>query len=128
MGLRVVGYLDDNHEPGGLLPGGKVLGSVTELRELVEAANPDRIVVGMFERRNRVPLGELLDLRFSGRIIEEVASTYETVLGRVCVKELRPSQLIYSGELGPQPRNVALQALANRIFAGIGIVVGSARE
>ena len=125
MGLKVVGYLDDKHEPGRVLPGGKVLGPVTELRGIVEATNPDRIVVGMFERRNRVPLSELLDLRFSGRIIEEVASTYETVLGRVCVKELRPSQLIYSGELGPQPQNVVLHALANRILAGIGIAIAS---
>ena len=124
-GLKVVGYVDDNHQPGCLLAGGKVLGSVTELRGLVQATNPDRIVIGMFERRNRVPLAELLDLRFSGRIIEEVSSIYETVLGRVCVKELRPSQLIYSGELGPHQNDVLYRALASRIFAGLGIIVAS---
>ena len=75
------------------------------------ATQPHRIVVGMFERRNRMPVGELLELRFAGNIIEEVATTYERVCGRVCLREIRPSQLIFSGELGPASAKPALSAL-----------------
>ena len=67
----------------------------------------------MFERRNRMPMGDLLELRFAGHIIEEVANTYERVCGRVCLKEIRPSQLIFSGELGPRPQNLVYQRLSN---------------
>ena len=123
QGVQVAGYLDDIHEVGSELTGGKILGRLESLREVVEAVNPSRIVVGMFERRNRVPVTVLLDLRFAGHVIEEAASCYERVCGRVSVKELRPSQLIYSGELGPRRRTLRYQVMLNTVIAGIGIVV-----
>ena len=39
----------------------------SSLRDIVRATQPHRIVVGMFERRNRMPVGELLELRFAGQ-------------------------------------------------------------
>ena len=124
-GLAIAGYVDDTHEIGALLPGGKMLGSMASLRGIVNATQPHRIVVGMFERRNRMPVDELLEMRFAGRIIEEVTSTYERICGRVCLKELRPAQLIYSGELGPRPQDVAWQRVSNSLVAAIGILLGS---
>jgi sugar transferase (PEP-CTERM system associated) len=122
-GLAVSGYLDDTHKPEEHLPGGKALGPLAALREIVRAVHPNRIVVGMSERRNRVPMSDLLELRFAGHIIEEAASVYERVCGRVCLKELRPSQLIYSGELGPRRENVIFQTVVNLMAAVVGIVV-----
>ena len=124
-GLHVDGYVDDQHEPGNLLAGAKVLGPMNSLTEIVRSTQPNRIVVGMFERRSRMPMAELLELRFAGHIIEEVVTTYERVCGRVCLKEIRPSQLIFSGELGPRAQNVAYQRLFNMGVAVVGIVVSS---
>ena len=124
-GLIVAGYVDDVHPPDTELPGGKILGPLSALREIVKATHPDRIVVGMFERRQRVPVTELLDLRLSGHLIEEAATVYERVCGRVCIKELRPSQLIYSGELGPRRQLLVYQDLFNLFLAGICVVVTS---
>jgi sugar transferase (PEP-CTERM system associated) len=124
-GLRVAGYVDDRHEPGLPLPGGKVLGTIADLRSVIDATRPDRIVVGMSERRERMPVAELLDLRFAGHIIEEAAGAYEKVCGRVCLRELRPSQLIYSGELGPRRANLLYQTLTNLGLALIGIAVAA---
>jgi sugar transferase (PEP-CTERM system associated) len=125
MGLMVSGYVDDRHEPGAVIAGAKVLGPMSSLREIVRATQPHRIVVGLFERRNRMPVSELLELRFAGNIIEEVATTYERVCGRVCLKEIRPSQLIFSGELGPRPQNLLYQRLSNLFVAIVGLIIGS---
>jgi sugar transferase (PEP-CTERM system associated) len=122
-GLQVVGYVGAGEETGTAMAGGKVLGPMASLREIIQATNPDRIVVGMTERRERMPVSELLELRFAGHIIEETASTYEKVCGRVCLKELRPSQLIYSGELGPRRTSMFYQTVRNLILAAVGIVV-----
>ena len=122
-GIRVAGYLDDVHEVGSVWIGGKILGRLEALREVVAAINPSRIVVGMSERRNRVPVSVLLDLRFSGHVIEEAATCYERICGRISVKELRPSQLIYSGELGPRRHIMLYQAMTNTVIALIGIIV-----
>lgn len=124
-GMVITGYVGDFHDKGAQLPGGKVLGPVASLREIVGATGPSHIVVGMFERRNCMPVNELLELRFGGNIIEEAASAYERVCGRVCVKELRPSQLIYSGELGPRRQTLLYQSLSNLLVAGIGAIVAA---
>jgi lipopolysaccharide/colanic/teichoic acid biosynthesis glycosyltransferase len=106
-----------------LVGGSPVLEDIA--RYIVHATNPNRIVVGMFERRNRVPVAELLDLRFGGHIIEEAGSAYERICGRVCIKELRPSQLIYSGELGPSRQTLLYQTLAHTALATVGVIVAS---
>ena len=124
-GLQVVGYVRDREEAGTAMAGGKVLGPIATLREIVQATKPDRIVVGMTERRARMPVSELLELRFAGHIIEEAASTYEKVCGRVCLKELRPSQLIYTGELGPRRASLFYQTASNLILAAMGVVVAT---
>jgi sugar transferase (PEP-CTERM system associated) len=124
-GLQVVGYVGGHAEIGTDLAGGKVLGGMASLREIVQATKPDRIVVGMTERRTRVPVGDLLELRFAGYIIEEAASTFEKVCGRVCLQEMRPSQLIYSGELGPRRASVFYQTVSNVILAAVGIVLAA---
>jgi len=120
-GLEVAGYVDDRHQAGEALTGAKLLGPMSELKEIVRATQPNRMVVGMFERRNRMPVAELLDLRFAGHIIEEVATTYERVCGRVCLKEIRPSQFVFSGELGPRPQNLVYQHLVNIVVAVVGL-------
>jgi exopolysaccharide biosynthesis polyprenyl glycosylphosphotransferase len=96
---------------------------MTALRDVVRATQPHRIVVGMFERRNRMPVNELLEMRFAGHIIEQVAVTYERVCGRVCLKEIRPSDLIFSGELGPRPQSLFYQRALNMVVAIIGLVL-----
>jgi hypothetical protein len=72
-----------------------------------------------------MPVTVLLDLRYSGHLIEEAPTTYERVCGRVCTKELRPSQLIYSGEFGPRRRILIYQNIANTVFAAVGIVLAA---
>ena len=125
LALQVTGYVADGHETGTPRPGGKVLGPISSLTEVVQAIRPNRLVIGMSERRQRMPVAELLDLRFAGHIIEEAATTFEHVCGRVCIRELRPSQLIYSGELGPRMQTLIVQTIANRLLSAIGLVVAS---
>jgi len=123
LGLLIAGYVRDAQAAA--LPGGEILGPVASLREIVEATRPDRIVVGSFERRGAAPIDDLLHLRFAGYAVEEASSAYERIRGRVCLKELRLSQLIDSGELGPRPRNVVYQGLLNILLAAVAITVSS---
>jgi sugar transferase (PEP-CTERM system associated) len=125
LGLEVAGYVDDAHQPGEALRGGKVLGTLPDLIEIVQSTHPNRIVVGMSERRNRMPVADLLELRFAGNIIEEAAGAFERLCGRVCLKELRPAQLIYSGELGPRSQSLIVQTMLNRVIAAAGLIVAS---
>ena len=124
-GLVIAPPTEDGDDPADQADCPKALLNLAALRETVKATKPRRIVVGLSEYRNRMPVSELLELRFAGHIIEEAADTYERVCGRVCLRELRPSRLIYSGDLGPQRQSVFYQTLANVTSATIAIIVAS---
>lgn len=126
MGMRVVGYLDDSAPGEGRTPdmgGLPRLGTVADLRAAVAEHKAERIVVGMAERRARLPIYELLDLRLAGIHVEEAAGLYETCFGRVSTRDLRPSQLVFSSELGPSANSIALQHLYSFAVALFGAVL-----
>ena len=121
-GLTALGYLD-NIEPRTEVGGAKVLGQIPDLEMIVSQFRPDRIVVGMSERRQRLPVNQLLEMRLSGIHIEDALTTYESTFGRISTRELRPSQLIFSAELGPNPNRVMLQSLYSTTIALVAAVI-----
>lgn len=122
LGWRVLGFIADPPESDNLTEA-PLLGPMQDFRQLVERLKASRIVVGLSERRQRMPVYDLLDLNFSGVIVEEAATAYERVFGRVCVQQIRPSQLIFSAELGPRPFIVNLQSLYSFVIALVGVVL-----
>jgi sugar transferase (PEP-CTERM system associated) len=123
LGLSIVGYLANGVEPGTELGGGKVLGCIGDVRKIAAELRPSRIVVGMTERRDRMPVTDLLELRFAGFAIEEAGATFEAVCGRISTKVMRPSQLIFSGELGPRRGRVAIQGVLNFAISLLGAII-----
>ena len=121
-GLTALGYVD-NVDTGAEIAGAKVLGRISDLETTVDQFRPDRIVVGMAERRERLPVNQLLELRLSGIHIEDALTTYESTFGRISTRELRPSQLIFSTELGPNPSRVMLQSVYSMTIAVVAFVV-----
>ena len=101
IGMRVLGYIDDGDD-GADLPGGKIMGRVEDLRSVAQTLKPDMIVVGMTERRRELPMSEMLHLRFAGVHFEEAAVTFEAAFGRVSTRQMRPSRLVFSSDLGPR--------------------------
>jgi sugar transferase (PEP-CTERM system associated) len=122
LGLNIIGYFDDGAGGDNPLPGIPRLGTIQDLTGIPDL-KPHRIVVGLTERRKRLPVQELLDLRFSGIRIEEATQLYEVAFGRVCTREFRPSQLIFSQELGPRSGSETVQALYCFIFAIVLLVL-----
>ncbi|HTB13798.1 MAG TPA: sugar transferase [Bryobacteraceae bacterium] len=122
FGQSVAGYLEDS-PASDEIPRNLLLGPISQVREIVESLKPQRIIVGMTERRGRLPVHDLLELRFSGIHIEEAQAAYETVFGRVSVKDLRPSQLIFMADLGPRPQSESLQGIYSFAIALIGFLV-----
>lgn len=125
VGFRVAGFVDNRPEMlGRSLINPRVLGTTEDLPGLVVDQKIDRIIVAMNERRGQFPVSELLDLSLSGNVvIEECASFYERLTGRVHLDMLRPSWLIFSGR-GRQARSSAiLRAVVNRSAAFAGAIL-----
>jgi sugar transferase (PEP-CTERM system associated) len=125
MGVRVIGLVNDDPDDPAAPRQAKYLGPLDALREIVAATHPTRIVVGMKERRNRMPVtNALLELRYGGNVIEEAPTAFERICGRVSTKELRPAQLIYSGEFSGRRQIILYQTLSNTVVAAIAILIG----
>ncbi|MFN2481797.1 MAG: TIGR03013 family XrtA/PEP-CTERM system glycosyltransferase [Pyrinomonadaceae bacterium] len=124
-GYRIVGFVDDKPElVGQSIVNPRVLGLTTEMGAVVKRESVDRIIVGMGDRRGRFPTEELLGLSLSGEVaIEECASFYERLTGRVHLAMMRPSWLIFSG----RGRRVRLEEFVrtamHRTVALVGAVV-----
>ncbi|MGI8991895.1 MAG: sugar transferase [Bryobacteraceae bacterium] len=123
LGMSVAGYIDDDREPGSLLAGGAVLGPASSIKRIVDEFKPRRIVVGMADWRNRLPIKALLEISAGGIDVEEAATTYEEICGRVCSREFRPSQIIFDNELRSRPGSVALQSIYTNLIAILSIAI-----
>ena len=122
LGFEAVGFIDDANPAGTRIENIEVLGSSKYLRDIVAKSHADHIVVSLAERRNALPVEALLDLRFSGIRVEEAARVYEVAFGRVSTRQLRPSQLIFSTELGPEKWKMRVQTLYSFMLAVLGII------
>jgi sugar transferase (PEP-CTERM system associated) len=98
-GYRIVGFVGTDAELlGKSLINPRVIGMTDQLEEIVKRDGIDRIVVAMGERRGQFPTNRLLQLSLTGQVnIEEGASFYERLTGRVSLNMIRPSWLIFTG-------------------------------
>jgi len=92
-GLSVCGFVDDNPSLVGVsIVNPKVLGLSTELRRIVADNSVDQ---ELQDRRGRLPVDELLELKMSGVRVEEATALYERVTGKISIENLKPSWMLF---------------------------------
>lgn len=124
-GFRVVGFVDNDPAlVGKSLINPKVIGLTSDLGSLVRSENIDRIVVAIGDRRGQFPTQELLRLSLSGDVsIEESASFYERLTGRVLLDMIRPSWLIFSSRGRRARTNELVRTIMHRTVALFGAIL-----
>ena len=97
MQLKVVGFLDEKGEDiGKSLVNPGIIGGVADLESIVQRENIGHVVISLLERRGRMPVRELLHLKFAGVKVEDAHSFFERITGRIILERLSPSFLILS--------------------------------
>lgn len=95
--LKLVGFLDEKGENiGKSLVNPGIIGGIAEVEQVVQKESIDRVVISLMERRGRMPVRELLRLKFAGIRVEDAHSFYERIIGRIILERLSPSWLILS--------------------------------
>ena len=121
---RVVGFVD---EMPAAMPSDDplVLGSRAELGQIVDEQRIDRIVVSLSDRRGSLPVDELLQAKLSGVRVEDAATMYERITGKILIDDIKPSWLIFSDGF----RTSRLTRIVKRGFdilvASIGLVLAA---
>jgi exopolysaccharide biosynthesis polyprenyl glycosylphosphotransferase len=96
LGFRLVGFVGKTPNSPESLNGLRRLGALEDLASVVQREQIDRVIVTMSDRRGNLPIEQLLSLKTRGTLIEDGASFYETVTGRVPIDSLRVSHLLFS--------------------------------
>ena len=95
QGFKIVGYVPINDEPREVDETKVVPHSATFL-QLCELSDADEVVIAVTDRRKGLPVDELLDCKMSGISVEELQTFFERHTGRIILKLLHPSWLIFS--------------------------------
>ena len=97
LGTQLVGFLSDEvtHQRA-TIDGVPVLGKVHEIEKIVDQERIGRIVVASKSRSEYFPAEELLGAKLAGRHVESGVAFFERITGRVYLRDLRPSYLIFT--------------------------------
>ena len=99
------------------------VGSLERLRAAVAELRPNRIIVGLAERRNQMPIRDLLEYRAAGVAIEDAVEAYERVTEKLAIESLTPSSLIFNDELGRSRAFGWLERALSVIVAIVGLTI-----
>jgi sugar transferase (PEP-CTERM system associated) len=117
MGVEVVGWT------------GNLDGAVTRetvalhLLGMAKQNGVHRVIVAMADRRNTLPVEELLGLRLGGVKVEEATSWLEKISGRIEVEALNPSWLIFADGFRFSSGFMAVRRVFSTLVAFVGLVL-----
>jgi sugar transferase (PEP-CTERM system associated) len=117
LGVEVVGWT------------GNIEGELTRetvaahLLGLAQQNGVHRVIVAMPDRRNTLPVEELLDLRLAGVKVEEATSWLEKITGRIEVEQLYPSWLIFADGFRFSSGFIILRRLFSTLVAAAGLLL-----
>ena len=87
--------------------------SISDLGRFVERVGATEVVLALQERRNSLPLKDLLRVKTKGVMVSDFSSFLERELGRVDLDTLNPSWLIFSDGFSSGRR---LSSIGKRLF------------
>jgi hypothetical protein len=118
LGYSILGYLSEGQPVDFPV---SCLGVVRDLTAITKSQRPSRLIIGMSEPYDSLASAELLELRFAGIAVEDVADFYEAVAQRVFIGDVQIQPLIFSAELHPSQRALAIQNVYSFSIALIGL-------
>jgi len=129
---RIVGYLaeddadgesnDTNAIQGLNLP---LLGTAVDVARLAGLHQVNRVIVAISDRRGHLPIQELLRAKLSGVRIEDAATTFERITGKILTDGLTPSWFIFSDGFSASRSTRAFKRVVDVVCAAAGLVLAS---
>jgi exopolysaccharide biosynthesis polyprenyl glycosylphosphotransferase len=128
LGIHLVGFLSDSipladGEKEASFAGFPVLGPTHELENVFEEHRIGRIVVASKDRDEHFPSETLLRAKLNGRHVESGVSFFERVAGRIYLRDLRPSYLIFSPGFSPSRLTLFSKRAIDLIMATLGLAI-----
>jgi lipopolysaccharide/colanic/teichoic acid biosynthesis glycosyltransferase len=114
--MTPIGYFDDGN-PAMVATALPLVGSLKNLLPGIDDYKPNWIVVANRQQVGPEWVDAFLRLRFGGIDAADVAGFYETNLARLCLAEMRPSDVFFSESLRPNQFSLNLQSMYSMLLA-----------
>ena len=111
-GFLVVGYIAMN-DGAQIIPEAINRSAIYNLADFVVRLGASEVVLALEERRNALPLSDLLRIKTTGVHVNEISTFLERETGRVDLDSVNPSWLIFSDGFSAGRR---LSSIAKRLF------------
>jgi exopolysaccharide biosynthesis polyprenyl glycosylphosphotransferase len=122
LGVHVVGQLK-SIENGNGKSSLAVGDELDEFVRSVESYRPNRIIVSMGDRRGKLPVDALLQLKSRGVMIEDGAEVYEAVTGKIPIESLRLSWLLFSPDFRISRPLLMYERVFSLVLSSLGLVL-----
>jgi sugar transferase (PEP-CTERM system associated) len=120
LGFTMVGYVSDEPESAGELP---YMGTPDRLFDLVEHNSISRIVIGMRDRRGKLPSEDLLILKSRGITVQDATDFYESIADKVYLDSPRVNSLLFSSGFRISRAKTFYKRVTSFLFSFFGLVI-----
>ncbi len=122
---HVVGYVDDAPEPRATLGSLPILGGAGDLGTLIERHHIQWIVADLRAHRSRPLVDALVRAKLTGTRVEDAATAYERLTGKILLEALRPSALLLADGFRVSRGRRAIKRIAD-LALSLGMIVVAA--
>jgi sugar transferase (PEP-CTERM system associated) len=123
LGLCLVGMLARDRSQ--VDPPSGVIGTYRDLTRLVVSERIEFVLVAYPDRRGTLPVEQLLEVKFRGVEVAEGVDFYERETGKIFVRELKPSQLIFAEGFAVRPTARRLKRMLDVVCAAAGLLLAA---
>jgi sugar transferase (PEP-CTERM system associated) len=98
-----------------------IIGKMSDIEEKINIYKPNTLVIAVSERRGNFPLQVFVDAKLKGICVEEIASFYEKITGKILIRNLRPSWIIFSDGFRKDNFTITIKRLSDIFMAIFGL-------
>lgn len=126
LGMTLVGFLSDDEKDWDTeLEGSPVFGAIHLTEKILLEEGIQRVVVASKRREEEFPADALLAAKLAGVRVESGQSFYERATGRIYMRDLRPSSLIFSDGFQMGRLQSALERILDVSVASLGLLLAA---
>jgi len=124
--FSVVGFADEDESRLGavMAAGARIQTDYDSLGEFAPFRT-DRVIVALDEKRGKLPVRPLLEVRLRGIEVEEATTFVERMSGRISVETMLPSWLIFSDGFKTSRRRVICKRIADLVLSLVLLVLSA---
>ncbi len=123
LGITVVRWISEDRSSTSAADVSCRESGLVELSQLAESQRIRRVIVTMGDRRGKMPVELLLQLRARGVEIQDGAELYERVTGKAPLESLRLSWLLFSPSFYSLRPLLLYKRLFSIVFSAVGLLV-----